>query len=242
MSAQTDPQCATGPRRLARHGLAWLTPRGWERACAAAPAGARAAMADWASHGWPAVVTRSPAALAPGHVALGLALPPRPDGCKPRIALIAAAADIERAGPALALAAVIGAAPAPWRVALAALDREAAAAGLVLRVYGSLAFQALTGQAYTGARSDVDLLLHPPTRAHHAQALALLARHAEALPLDGEIVFGDARAVAWKELMNLAASACGSEARVLAKSLDAVSLVKVGHLLATLPGDAPCMR
>lgn len=226
---------------FSRHDLVWLSARGWEQVCAAAPPAARAAIAHWGDAGWPAVVTRMPAGLAAGQVALGIALPPRPDGGKPRIAFAADVGDILRATPALMLADAMPAAPAAWRPALARLDADAAAAGLALRVYGSLAFQALTGQAYMKPSSDIDLLLHPGSAAACAQALDLLARHARALPLDGEIVFGDAQAVAWKELAGCGAGqACDGQARVLAKSLHGVALASVDSLFASLDKELPC--
>jgi phosphoribosyl-dephospho-CoA transferase len=222
---------------FSRHDLAWLTPRGWERAGEDAPASVRAAIASWRRAGWPAVVTRAHADLGPEQVALGIALPPRPaDGSKPRIALGCGAGDIERTAPALALADAIDAAPSGWCKPLAALDEEAAGAGLSLRVYGSLAFQALTGQAYVGATSDIDLLLHPAGAHDYRHALALLARHARVLPLDGEIVFGGGQAVAWKEL----AAAPHGQARVLAKSLSGIALVTVDSLLASLAEEIRC--
>ena len=220
-----------------RHDLAWLTPRGWERALAGAPFGARDAIAAWGRAGWPAVVTRAHADAGPDRVALGVALPPRPaDGSKPRIALACATGDIERTGPALALSDAVDAAPSGWRSALKALDEDAADTGLHLRVYGSLSFQALTGQAYVSPRSDIDLLLHPASARDYRRALALLAWHARVLPLDGEIVFGDGRAVAWKEL----AAAQHDQARVLAKSLQGIALVTVDSLLASLGEELPC--
>ena len=222
---------------FSRHDLAWLTPRGWEGACAGAPAGAREAIASWGRAGWPAIVTRAPAGLGPGQLALGIALPPRAaDGSKPRIALTTDASDIERISPAMPLADAIKAAPAAWQTALVALDQETRSAGCALRVYGSLAFQALTGQACVTASSDIDLLLHPATALDYLHALALLARHARVLPLDGEIVFGGGQAVAWKEL---AVSPQG-QARVLAKSLHGIALVTVDSLLASLGESVPC--
>jgi phosphoribosyl-dephospho-CoA transferase len=222
---------------FSRHDLAWLTPRGWERALAGAPCGTRDAIAGWGRAGLPAVVTRAHADPGPDRVALGIALPPRlADGSKPRIALGCEAGDIDRSGPALALGDAIEAAPSGWRTALTALDQEAADAGLVLRVYGSLAFQALTGQAYVTARSDIDLLVHPATAPDCGHALALLARHARVLPLDGEIVFGGGRAVAWKEL----AGAQHGQARVLSKSLQGIALVTLDSLLASLGEELPC--
>ena len=221
---------------FSRHDLIWLTPRGWERAAATAAPGAREAIARWGAAGWPAVVTRTPATLAPGEVALGISLPPRPDGAKPRIALAAAVGEIKRSSPALPLTQTIAAAPVAWRAALVVLEREAADSGCTLRVYGSLAFAVLTGQAYLTASSDIDLLLHPADARGYAAALDLLARHARQLPLDGEIVFGGGQAVAWKEL-----SGCrDGQARVLAKSLHGVALVTVDSLLASLDETAPC--
>ena len=203
---------------------------------AAAAPGAREAIACWGAAGWPAVVTRTPATLAPGEVALGIALPPRPDGAKPRIALAAAAGEIARSSPAMPLAEAIAAAPAAWRAPLAGLEREAADGGCTLRVYGSLAFAALTGQAYLRAGSDIDLLLHLADARSYETALDLLVRYAKVLPLDGEIVFGGGQAVAWKEL----AGCRDGQARVLAKSLHGVALVSVDSLLASLHETAPC--
>jgi phosphoribosyl-dephospho-CoA transferase len=158
------------------------------------------------------------------------------DGSKSRIALCCANGDIDHTSPALALADAIESAPSGWRTALAALDQEAADAGLDLRVYGSLAFQALTGQAYVTASSDIDLLLHPAAAPDYRHALDLLTRHARVLPLDGEIVFGGGRAVAWKEL----AAAQHGQARVLAKSLQGIALVTVDSLLISLRENVPC--
>ncbi|WP_091870941.1 phosphoribosyl-dephospho-CoA transferase MdcG domain-containing protein [Massilia yuzhufengensis] len=80
------------------------------------------------------------------------------------------------------------------------------------------------------------MLLRPQNREQLAAGLALLARHAEKLPLDGEIVFADGRAVAWKELHAAFDSAPGT--RVLAKGLDRVALVAPDDLIATLEGQA----
>jgi phosphoribosyl-dephospho-CoA transferase len=128
---------------------------------------------------------------------------------------------------------VLPAVPDRWRPPLSALIADARRAGLDLRVYGSVAFQALTGQAYLTAASDIDLLLAPRTVEQYRYALALLARHAHALPLDGEIVFPQGPAVAWKELLRVR----GPGARVLAKSTDAVSLRSVESLVASLEPD-----
>ncbi|MDB5749212.1 MAG: mdcG [Massilia sp.] len=233
MLAQPD----LAPRDLARHDLVWLSPAGWEHAAALAHPGVRDAVLRWGQARWPAVATRISPALAPGppvHLPLGLSLPPRArDGAKARIALVARAGDIARSRAPLPFAQAIGAVPDAWRLHSGMLLDDAGRAGLDLRVYGSVALQALTGQAYLTPASDIDLLLAPRSIGQYRCALALLARHARALPLDGEILFPGGQAVAWKELLR----APDAKARVLAKSMHVVSLVTVDSLLASLSTD-----
>ena len=218
---------------FARHDLVWLTGRGWERVLASAPVEAVAALVAWRDALWPAVVRRSEVDLAQGEVAVGFALPPRvADGAKLRVACRVELSDVKRRTRALPLVGALGAVPAAWRRALAALEREAAEAGLGLAVYGSVALEALTGQRYLTPASDIDLLLRPLNRAQLAAGLELLDRHATALPLDGEVVFADGRAVAWKELRTAFKSAPGT--RVLAKGIERVALVAPEELMATL--------
>ncbi len=224
---------------FARHDLVWLTGHGWERVRAAAPADALDALDLWRDGGWPAVVRRAETDLPPNEVAIGFALPPRRPadgkggrGGKLRVGCRVELADIGRRTRALPLVGALDAVPPEWRETLAALEREAAEAGIGLAVYGSVALEALTGQRYLNAQSDIDLLLRPLNRAQLIAGLALLARHAAVLPLDGEVVFADGRAVAWKELYAAFESAPGT--RVLAKGLDRISLVLPGELIATL--------
>jgi phosphoribosyl-dephospho-CoA transferase len=218
---------------FARHDLVWLTRRGWQRVRAGAPLEMIGALDGWRDGGWPAVVRRAEVDLAPGEVAIGFALPPRAeDGAKRRVGCRVEVADVQRRTRALPLVGALDAVPDGWRDGLAALERQAADAGLGLAVYGSVALQALTGQHYLSATSDIDLLLRPLTRKQLMAGLDLLAAHAATLPLDGEVVFPDGRAVAWKELRAAFDSAPG--ARVLAKGLERVALVAPEALLATL--------
>lgn len=225
---------------FARHDLVWLTSRGWQRVRAGAPLEAIDALDVWRDGGWPAVVRRAEAGLAPGEVAIGFALPPRRAAggklAKPRVGCRVELSDVQRRTRALPLVGALDAVPAAWRAPLAALESEAAAAGLGLAVYGSVALEALTGQRYITPQSDIDLLLRPQNREQLMAGLALLARHAASLPLDGEVVFADGRAVAWKELRAAFGSAPGT--RVLAKGLDRVALVAPEELMATLEGQA----
>ena len=210
---------------FSRHDLVWLTGDGWDAARESALPGHHAAIEQWRREDWPAIVRRADAGLAEGQVSLGIALPPGPDGAKGRIALNIDKSDIARTSPALALAVAAEAAPESWRPAL-----EALSAGMSLRAYGSLAMQAITGQSYLTAASDIDLLFFPSDAAELRDGLALLARFAEVLPLDGEIVFPSGDAVAWKEWINAGAAS----ARVLVKDACAVRLAQPAGLLMTL--------
>ena len=213
---------------LSRHNLVWLSPRGWRDALDAAAPAHRAVLEQWRDKDWPAIVRRRDANAHANEVCLGVALPPDAEGRKVRIALRAQALEVTRSMPPLPLKSVLPALTSPWREELTALDQRAV--GLVLRVYGSLALQMLTGQSYVTPQSDIDLLFYPATLHQLNAGLALLAFHATHLPLDGEIVFPSGQAVAWKEWLN--AQAAG--AQVLVKEQDAVHLSSPNALLATL--------
>jgi len=244
---------------FARHELAWLSPEGWRQVLDAAAADHVPAIMAWQRADWPLVVRRGDVGQAPGEVALGLALPPRPeDGRKLRIPCHVHADRVRRCAPPLPLAQLVAQLGAQfdaqsgaqfvaqclnvlphWRAALASLEAEAAAQGIALRVYGSAALQVLTGQAYLRDTSDIDLLVQPRDRAQLDAALSLLCAHAGALPLDSEIVFPGGRAVAWKEWAAARQSAPGT--RVLVKEMERVSLVTTDVLLATLE-EATCLN
>lgn len=214
-----------------RHELVWLSETGWAQLIAAAGSGVdsapAAALAGWRERGWPMVVRRREPGLAAGLLCLGLPLPPAADGSKPRLAFQVEQAAVLRRQPPLRLLEAAAVAPPAWRPALGALLADG---GQTLRVFGSLAMQALTGQPYLRPQSDLDLLLYPSTLPQLYGGLALLLRHAGTLPLDGEIVFPGGAAVAWKEWAG--ASAPGQ--RVLVKTLDGVHLAPKANLLATL--------
>ncbi|MFC5480935.1 malonate decarboxylase holo-[acyl-carrier-protein] synthase [Massilia suwonensis] len=221
---------------LARHDLLWLSEGGWREAVWTVPDEAAPALLRWREAGWPVVVRRADADLAPGQVSVGIPLPPRAeDGRKLRVGGRVGLDGVCRHAPPLPLAQLTGM-PQHWQGALAALSQQAQAQGLAIRVYGSAALQAITGQAYLRAGSDIDLLLQPGGVAELDAALALLRTHAQALPLDGEIVFPGGRAVAWKELAAARDGALAS--RVLVKEMTRVALVRIDELLASLEEQA----
>jgi len=215
----------------ARHDLAWLTGEGWRELLAATPRGtpAYAAIARWAAAGWPLVVRRRDAAARPDDTCLGLAAAPDPaSGAKLRLPLRVPARHIARHRGPLPLDAIVHALPARWQAPFARLAMASAA--LDLRVFGSLALQALTGQLYLRASSDIDLLFRPRDARELDEGTLLLASFLDELPLDGEIIFPGGQAVAWKEWF----AARADTGRVLAKSQASVMLCARADLRAEL--------
>jgi phosphoribosyl-dephospho-CoA transferase len=218
---------------LRRHALAYLRAPGWSEhlACPPDPADLDAARA-WFAAGRPAVVRRYAGGETIG-VPLGIPLPPRQG--KRRVRLRVGNAAIARIVPPVALEAAIAAAPAAWAPRLRELDRRLAAAGVAARVYGSLAWQRLTGEAYVTPDSDVDLLLAPATRGELDACLRILAECAGGAPrIDGEIVLPCGAGVAWREL-------AARPREVLARSLDGVRLLQWADVDAAFRReDAAC--
>jgi phosphoribosyl-dephospho-CoA transferase len=205
---------------LRRQQLIRLSGDGWSRVLDGPwDTAARSCLGLWAARGLPLVVTRQPP-LEDGRVATGLPAPSRYR--RRRLALAVEVRDVmffDEFPPADAAARLLprGAA-APWRALLAAL----AATDCVPRVYGGFGWQALTRMAYVHAGSDLDLLL-PVNSAAHADALAqVLASAAWDGPrLDGELLFPDGGAIAWREWH---AHRQGRSAQVLVKRLHGVAL------------------
>lgn len=223
----------------ARHDLAWLSDDGWQHALSDAASGtpAHAVIARWAEARWPLIVRRRDAAVQPGpaigaqnaEVCLGLAAPPDPaSGAKLRLPLSVPSRHIARHSAPLPLQAVAHALPAHWKCAFARLYDASAA--LDLRVFGSLALQALTGQPYLRDSSDIDLLFRPRSIGELDAGTLLLASFLVELPLDGEIVFPSGQAVAWKEWF----TARANTERVLIKSQASVKLAPRAELRAEL--------
>ncbi|CAG2084232.1 phosphoribosyl-dephospho-CoA transferase [Xanthomonas arboricola] len=199
----------------ARHALVWLHPDArWQ----ALTPGAQPRLQQWFAAGLPAVVARGDGSQGPGRVPLGVPLPPN-EG-KQRLALSAGLDAIVRSTAPLALDAVIAAAPATLQPALQALRTQANASALQPRVFGSFAWQALTGLAYVHAQSDLDLLWSIATPEQAQAVVTLLQRweHRHGLRADGELLLPDDTAVNWREY-------AGSAQRVLVKSTNGCRLL-----------------
>ncbi|MBB5865111.1 malonate decarboxylase holo-[acyl-carrier-protein] synthase [Xanthomonas sp. 3058] len=191
-----------------RHALVWLRPSApWQ----ALTPGAQRRLQHWFAAGLPAVVARRDGSEALGTLRLGVPLPPSED--KQRLSLTAKAADIVRRAAPLQLQAVTAHAPGPMQPALQALLTQTRAHALQPRVFGSFAWQALTGLAYVHAQSDLDLLwsIATPEQAHAVVVLLQCWQHRHGLRADGELLLPDGSAVNWREY-------AGSAQQVLVKS------------------------
>ena len=152
-------------------------------------------IAGWVDRGWPLIVRRMMPGEAPG-LALGLPLPPSHG--KRRLALGLPRDALVSCAPPPLLREAMGAAPLAWQPTLERLIALSAD----VRVYGSLAWQFLTGLDYLTARSDLYMLLPMPRPAEALRLIAGLAALEQAAPmrLDGELVRSDGAGVNWREL------------------------------------------
>ncbi|MGC2164425.1 MAG: malonate decarboxylase holo-[acyl-carrier-protein] synthase [Gallionella sp.] len=191
-------------------------------------------LATWLIAGRPLVVacqSHGTSSRRADEIAVGLALPPLQG--KHRIPLTVTMAGIARNAMPLLLSDVVTDAPEGWQAALRELDAGAKRIGVELRVYGSLAWQALSGLTYLTSQSDIDLLWHPRSSGQLQQGIALLAdwEHSSGLRADGEVFFSNGDAVSWREL---ATTRWNSGQRVLVKRLRGAELVDGSALLKAL--------
>lgn len=192
-----------------------------------------ARVAAWIAAARPLVVARQ---LAGGSEALlGLTLPAA-EGRR-RVGCLVEQADLLQVRRPLSIAECLHRLADDVAAPLAALSERLAAAGVSVGVYGSLAWEALSGEAYRHPESDVDLICDVASAAQAEACLRLLADGGEELPcgLDGEIRFPDGCAVAWREL----AAAWGkADARVLVKGGVDVGLLPLSVVLEQSEEDA----
>ena len=211
-------------QRVRRHDLIFVSPVAWHSLLKMRDDLAEESLVvDWADRGWPLVARRA----VPGDtvgVALGLPLPPFAG--KRRLSFLMHPDDIVSTAPPLALSATINIAPEAWRHTLDQVADLASRHGVEARVFGSLAWQTLTGLTYLTASSDLDLLLPIRRSSDLAQLTTDLAAIEAAAPmrLDGELVRDDGVGVNWREI-----HACARE--VLVKSTGDVALLDTNLFL-----------
>jgi len=203
---------------LRRHQLALVTADGWKDVLRRAwNAPINAGLSHWAAQGLPVVVTRQlpPPTNTTGRIALGVSLPET--WGRQRVALQLMPSQLSMFTEFPTLTASLGVLPAVERKAVRDLAASLAARDLQARVYGSVGWQALTGLPYLHDQSDIDLWLAVDDE-HAADAAVELLQQVAGIRrrVDGELVFRDGTAVAWREW---AAWRQGRCQRLLAKHL-----------------------
>jgi len=184
---------------LHRHQIAWLSEAGWRRLEERDwDATARDCIARWATMRLPLVVTRQADTASDRLIALGLPAPAR--WGHRRLALTVPRSDVLYFDEFPVAEKALGLLPVPARPAWRSLCADLKAAQANARVYGSYGWQLLSGFAHVHAGSDIDLWL-PVSNADQADRVAACLHGASAdLPrVDGELMFDDGAAVAWRE-------------------------------------------
>lgn len=185
---------------LQRHQLVRLKPASWsELLYARSDLAGEALLQGWADRGRPLIARRPLPGEAGGH-ALGLPLPP--SAGKRRIAVNVRREDIDAVSLLPLLTQAIDSAPPSWERSVHRLNALAQRHGIEVRVFGSLAWQWLTGLMYLSPSSDLDLVWTLPRREHISAFLAELAEIETQAPmrLDGELIRVDGSGVNWREL------------------------------------------
>lgn len=172
-------------------------------------------------NGYAFVARRTLPTDSPGYVPLGLRLP-RESIVRSVSFPVAPSAIATLADPIMLADLLTGTTllPQAWRNVLLALQQEASKIGTTIYVYGSVAWQAITGTRYIAVDSDIDLLIRPQSAEHAHRCLTMLqaAENNSAVRLDGELEFPGGRAVAWKELLT-------KSHRLLVKTNSSVGLI-----------------
>jgi phosphoribosyl-dephospho-CoA transferase len=205
---------------LHRHQIAWLTQAGWDRSAPARGMQWRAS----ALRTGPRVVTRQPPGeVAADTIAMGLPAPDRWD--RRRLALRVPRGDVlcfdefPRAEHVTRL--LPGTARPHWR----RLCTGMVALGLVARVHGSYGWKCFSGLDHVRQSSDVDVWISVADMEQADAAAALLRSFPCELPrLDGELVFDDGAAVAWREWL---AWRTGRALALLVKRIDGSGALSV---------------
>jgi phosphoribosyl-dephospho-CoA transferase len=203
---------------LERHRLVWLSDAGWLTLLPQAPdAASRHCLVHWAREHLPLVVTRQPPD--DDQLAVGLAMPAR--WGRRKLALRVSREHLLYSGGFPAAADIAVLLPASSRAAWRALCAELAALGVSPRVHGSHGWQKLTGLRYLRPSSDIDLHIAVDSDALADRIATLLQVDIGGPRIDGELLFPDGAAIAWREWLQLRS---GRVREVLVKRLDGVAL------------------
>jgi len=208
---------------LHRHQIAWLSGPGWHGVQQHAwDEPARDCLAHWAARRLPLVVTRQDLPAGEDTITLGLPAPGRWE--RRRLAIAVPRCDVlyfDEFPLADKLPRLL---PTSARPAWRTLCADLRAANANARVYGSHGWQLLSGLDHVRAGSDIDLWLSVSDEAQADAAATCLQSVSDELPrLDGELMFDDGAAVAWREWL---AWRAGRVKSLLVKTLVGSTLVR----------------
>lgn len=174
-------------------------------------------LARWPKMRWPAIRRRALPCEADG-LALGLPLPP--SAGKKRISLLVDFNHVASVARPPLLRQARAYAPRNWWPTLDRLDGLARRHAVDARVFGSLAWQSLTGLDYVTGRSDLDVLFEFQGETDLDRFVADVAEIETGAPmrLDGELTGADGAAVNWREFH-------GGASELLVKSIERVVLL-----------------
>jgi len=181
-----------------RHDFCWIDAEAdWE----ALTPDSRARTTRWLQARLPLVVARRDPDVDVAALRLGLALPLVEN--RQRLGLRVAPQALHRQAPPPPLEEIAASTATAQRQLLRSLHTAAAVAGTTPRVFGSFAWQHLTGLTYLHPGSDIDLLWDVDDAEQAAQVCQRVTlweqQHPGALRVDGELRFPGGAAVNWRE-------------------------------------------
>jgi phosphoribosyl-dephospho-CoA transferase len=194
----TSP-CMHGERPPGRHDLVFVSPEGWRAMLDTRDdLAADSLLARWPKMRWPTIRRRALPSEATG-LALGLPLPP--SAGKKRVSLVVDIDHVASVARPPSLRQARAYAPRNWWPTLDRLDGLALRHAVEVRVFGSLAWQSLTGLDYVTDRSDLDVLFEFRRETDIDRFVADVAAIETDAPmrLDGELMGADGAAVNWRE-------------------------------------------
>ncbi|SFI76371.1 malonate decarboxylase holo-[acyl-carrier-protein] synthase [Bradyrhizobium sp. cf659] len=222
--------CKYGERPPGRHDLVFVSPAGWRAMLDARDdLAADSLLARWPKMRWPTISRRALPHEATG-LALGLPLPP--SAGKKRVSLLVDIDHVASVARPPSLQQARAYAPRNWWPTLDRLDGLALRHSVDARVFGSLAWQSLTGLDYVTGRSDLDVLFEFRSETDIDRFVADVAAIETSAPmrLDGELMGADGAAVNWREVY-------GGASELLVKSIERVVLLGRHQFLSGARGS-----
>jgi phosphoribosyl-dephospho-CoA transferase len=220
---------------MQRHDLVWLHPSAiYSAPCVEFGSAEWSALADWLAIGRPLVAARQ--TVGTGRVQLGLSLPLVQS--RKRLSILVDPSQIAEVRPSLSVRQCMSRLPPDQAASLLEVASSIETSGARLGIYGSLAWESLSGELYRHDASDIDLICDVADLMQYEIALTVLAQAIAKFPcrLDGELRFPDGRSVAWQEILTLG-EALGKP--VLVKGEQEVALLPLADVLASLPPVMP---